>query len=274
MRSLGLSFTNTKFAIAIKSLFQLGLEPLALNLLYKFGLWTGHYERKSKLDPRCNNIELSTFTPLFSFPPRSELLKFIRSEDKIALLREADDITAGRVRLFSGVPVPLQLSFNEPLQHWTDYETGKVPLPFSQPDQTQFTDIKFLWEPGRFGWAFILGRAYFVSGKEEYAEAFWKYFECFSDGNPAYLGPHWMNGQEVAIRLMAFVWAAQIFEGAAASSFDQRTRLIQSIAIHAARIPLTFAYARSQGNNHLLIEAAALFTAGTALNINKWSQSG
>ena len=266
--------TNTKFSIAIKSLFQLGIEPLSLNALYKFGLWTGHYKRISKLDLRYTNIELSNFTPLFSFPPRSELLKVLRREDKTDLLKEADEIIAGRVRLFGGISLPLQLTFEEPLKHWTDYEAGKSPLPFSKPNQSKFTDIKFLWEPGRFGWAFILGRAYYISGKEKYAEAFWKYFECFSDGNPAYLGPHWMNGQEVAIRLMAFVWAAQVFEGARASNIDRRSRLIQSIAIHAARIPPTLVYARSQNNNHLLLEAAALFTAGITLNITKWSELG
>ena len=69
-------------------------------------------------------------------------------------------------------------------------------------------DLKFIWEPARFGWAFSLGRAYHLTRREKYAEAFWKYFERFDSGNPPYLGPHWMNGQEVAIRLMALVWSA------------------------------------------------------------------
>ena len=72
-----------------------------------------------------------------------------------------------------------------------------------------------------------------------------------------------MNGQEVAIRLMVFIWASQAFQDAAASTPERHARLIQSMAVHATRILPTLIYARSQNNNHLILEAAALFTAGT-----------
>ncbi len=127
------------------------------------------------------------------------------------------------------------------------------------------SDIKFIWEPARFGWAYVLGRAYYLTQNEIYAETFWKYFETFTDGNPPNLGPHWMNGQEVAIRLMAFVWAGQVFERAASSSAERRARLAGSVAAHAARILPTLIYARAQNNNHLVTEAAGLYTAGLAL---------
>ena len=180
-------------------------------------------------------------------------------------------LSAGKFRMFGGEPVPLQLTFNEPLHHWTDYETGKAPIPFSP---ISIHDIKFIWEPARFGWAFTLGRAYHIMQDEKYAEAFWKYFETFTDGNPPYLGPHWMNGQEVAIRLMSLVWAAQVFQTASASSAERRERLVQSIAHHAARIPPTLIYARSQNNNHLVTESAALYTAGVALDQPRWRELG
>ena len=96
--------------------------------------------------------------------------------------------------------------------------------------------------------------------------AFWKYFEQFERANPAYTGPHWMNGQEVAIRLMALLWAAHLFAAARASTPRRLARLSASIALHAARIPPTLVYARSQNNNHLITEAAALYLAGTALD--------
>ncbi len=122
-----------------------------------------------------------------------------------------------------------------------------------------------MWEPARFGWAFTLGRAYHLSGDEKYAAAFWQFFETFTDANPPCLGPHWMSGQEVALRLMAFVWAAQVFAASPSSTPERKSRLAASVAAHAARIPPTLVYARSQQNNHLLSEAAGLLTAGLAL---------
>jgi hypothetical protein len=266
----------SRLTIAIKSLLQLGPEPLALYALYKLGLKSGYYRRITVPDNRFSNIESSNYrvsniTPLFSLPARDQLLRTLGNDGKAALLQAADEIVAGKFRMFGAEPGPLQLTFNEPLHHWTDYETGKAPIPKSP---FLIPDIKFIWEPARFGWAFTLGRAYYITEDEKYPEAFWKYFEQFTDGNPPYLGPHWMNGQEVAIRLMSLAWAAQIFEPASVTNVERRERLIRSIADHAQRIPPTLIYARAQNNNHLVTESAALFTAGVALDQPRWRALG
>ena len=253
----------------MKALFQLGLEPLALNSLYKFGLWTGHYKRVGESELK-NSPPVHTFQPLFSLPSREQLLQTLGADGKTALIGEADEIAGdGRFRMFGGEPVPIQLTFNGPLHHWSDYETGRTPIPYSQ---LPIQDVKFLWEPARFGWAFTLGRAYHITRDEKYAEAFWKYFETFTDDNPPYLGPHWMNGQEVAIRLMAFVWCAHVF--GRSQNPDRNGKLLDSIVHHAERIPPTLLYARSQNNNHLVTEAAALYTAGIALDRPPWRELG
>ena len=258
------------FNISIKALAQMGPEPLALNSLYKLGLWTGHYKRTENRELK-NTLPLSIIHPLFPLPSREQLIQTLGADGKAALITEADEIVGGKFRMFGGEPVPLQLTFNKPLHHWTDYETGKAPIPFSL---FSIHDIKFVWEPARFGWAFTLGRAYHITQDEKYAEAFWKYFETFIDGNPPTLGPHWMNGQEVAIRLMSLLWAAQVFQTASASSAERREQLVQSIAHHAARIPPTLIYARSQNNNHLVTESTALYTAGIALDQPRWREQG
>ena len=266
----GLIKSMPSFRTSLKALFQLGPAPLALNALYRLGLWTGHYKRTENGKFK-NMLPLPVLHPLFSLPSRERLIQTIGMDGKAALINEADEIIGGKFRMFGGEVVPLQLTFNEPLHHWTDYETGKAPIPYSQ---FPIHDIKFLWEPARFGWAFVLGRAYHITQDEKYAEAFWKYFETFMDGNPPYLGPHWMNGQEVAIRLMGLVWAAIVFQTASASSAERREHLARSIAHHAARIPPTLIYARSQNNNHLVTESAALYTAGVALDQPRWRELG
>ena len=171
--------------------------------------------------------------------------------------------------MFGSELVPLQLTFNEPLNYWTEYETGKSPIPYSL---FPIHDIKFIWEPARFGWAFTLGRAYHVTQNEKYAEAFWKYFETFSDGNPPYFGPHWMNGQEIAIRLMALVWCAQVFDKTQSEKRNQQ--LIQSITDHALRIPPTLIYARSQNNNHLVVEIRCTIHSGRCARSASMARAG
>jgi hypothetical protein len=249
----------SRMMIAYKALDQLGFEPVALNALYRFGLATGHYRRMEKREQRIQNGVLKS---LFPFPSAEELLMVLGDDGKTALLAEAEEIVGGKIRLFGAGPVDLQLTFPGKLEHWTAYETGRAQIPISD---LHIPDIKFLWEPARFGWAFTLGRAYHLTRDEKYPQAFWRYFETFTDANPTGLGIHWMSGQEVALRLMAFVWAANVFEAASASTPERKSRLAASVAAHAARIPPTLVYARSQQNNHLLTESAGLFTAGLVL---------
>ena len=252
----------SRLTIALKAVHQLGLQPVALNALYRFGLGSGHYRRSERREQRVEN---SVLHPLFPFPAREELLAVLGKNGIAALLAEAEEIISGKVRLFGGGLVELKLTVPGKLEHWTAYETGKTPVPYSMITDLPAPDIKFLWEPARFGWAFMLGRAYHLTGDEKYAEAFWECFTTFTDANPPCLGPHWMSGQEVALRLMSFVWAGQAFNTASATTPERKARLTASVAAHAARIPPTLVYARSQQNNHLLTEAAGLLTAGLAL---------
>ncbi len=256
--------------VVTKALTQLGPEPVGLYAIYQLGVRSGHYrrlERKLLEDLQ----QPTTLHPLLKLPAREDVEKTLGAEGRARLLQEAGEIVGGKVRLFGGEPVPLKLTFGVPLQHWTEYETGRAQIPY---EDAPVRDVKFIWEPARFSWALTLGRAYHISRDETYAEAFWRHFGEFCSGNPPYMGPHWMNGQEVAIRLMSLLWAAQLFEGAAASSEVRRAELVRSITEHASRIPPTLVYARSQNNNHLVMESSCLYAAGVALGHERWQRSG
>ncbi len=265
----------------LKTTRQLGLTQVALFALYKLGLKSGYYKRVPTPDSQFPN---SNSQHLFIFPSREELLFILGDEGKNILLTEADYIVDGRFHIFGSELTDIKLDLGLPLAHWTAYETRKAPIPdsrFSTPALNlppSTFDLKLIWEPARFGWAFTLGRAYLASGDEKYPAAFWRYFEIFDKANPPSLGPNRMNGQEVAVRLMAFVWAGQIFADSAESTRARKARLAQSIAEHASRIPPTLLYARSQNNNHLLSEAVGLYTAALALpahpQAEKWRKLG
>jgi hypothetical protein len=254
-----------RFALTLKAVRQLGLTQVGLNALYKFGLATGHYRRVTPPPAPVSGLELQ---PIFSPPARADLLAVLGADGLAQLRAEAGEVVSGQFRQFGGDPVEINLT-PATLAHWTELETNLQPSTF---------DIKLTWEPARFGFAFTLGRAYHLTGDESYAAAFWRYFETFTAANPPYLGPNWMSGQEVGLRLMAFAWAAQVFAPSEHSSPERIARLAESIAQHAARIPPTIVYARSQNNNHLLTEAAALYTAARTLpghpHSARWLKTG
>lgn len=233
----------------LQALLELGPTQLGLLALYKFNLKTHRY---SKMLPGQATAE--PLRALFHFPTREKLAASLSDEQMKTLRQHADEIITGKHRPFGGDLIPLQLNPASPKIHWADLEN----TPHTE-------DIKLTWEPARFGWAFTLGRAWRVTADPRYPAAFWQYFEEFQAGNPPFYGENWTSAQEVAIRLMAFTWAGQIFIQADSTTPQRIAALSAAIATHAERIPPTLIYARAQNNNHLLTEAAGLYTASLAL---------
>lgn len=250
-----------RIGTALKALRQLGPALLAENGLYRLGLRLDWW----KIEPPDDLIGYSL--QLEALPPVRAAAKGV---ENLHLLEDAGLILRGKVRLYGGEPVPLTLEPAGPLYPWAEYELGRA--------QTGVEDIKDVWEPARFGWTVILARAYAAVGDERYAQAFWQGFELFQTANPPYRGPNWTSGQEAAIRILTWALSARVFVLSPHSTPQRMAQLAQAIHVHACRIPATLIYARSQDNNHLLSEAAGLYTAGILLpthpSAGKWRKMG
>lgn len=188
---------------------------------------------------------------------------------------EANRLLSGELKYFShtwhhvGFPPdwhkdPVTGTRLDPQKHWSEYS--------DDPD----VDIKFIWEPSRFAMAYTLVRAYGSSRDEKYAEAFWELIQAWAESNPPNTGPNWMDGQEAALRLMAWTFGYyQFFANAAQSSGSPREgttspsatpeRIVQftlMVAAHAERIYRNIDYAISTHSNHTISEAFGLWMVG------------
>lgn len=187
----------------------------------------------------------------------------------------ADEILRGRPRLFGlrsmahvGFPpswdtfAPIEGNRESDLvdleRHWTEYD----------PD-SMGEDVKLLWETSRFGWAMDLARAHGWTGDNRYREAFVEGLRSWMRSNPPNQGPHWYSAQEVALRMLALVFAYEVMGPGLGD--DTHVNIARFIVAHARRLPPTLTYSRAQGNNHLLAEATALLTAGRLLP--EWPES-
>jgi hypothetical protein len=263
--------------LACKALRELGFKSVGLYSLYEIGLWTGHFQRSIKAENQDKRVERSSFV-LCSFlplPSSQELISVIGEQGLEQLLNEANEILRGKVRLFGGLPIDLELQPPEPIEEWTYYERLGKRIVWDGGNEP---DIRIVWEHGRFSWAYVLARAYYLTGDERYSQVFWEFTSRFLSANPPYSGVHWVSAQEAALRLIALVFAWQIFCQSPNSDPERNVLLGQAIAVHAQRIPPTMVYSRSQNNNHLLSEAAGLLTASLALpkhpQANRWQQLG
>jgi len=258
---------------AFQSIRELGLEKVSLFGLYQFALKTGFFQlatpirhkgfRDSGFGGTSEDIQ-SSF-PILPVHKIRQLIIHYADEEKC--LEEAQTIILGNFHRYGGNSAPIDLSNSTPGIHWSKIRDDL-------PDR----DIKDTWEPARFGWVFTLARAYVLTGDEQYPQTFMHYFHEFRSQNPPNSGAHWVSAQEVALRIIAFVFAWQVFQKC--PCFDETfvEQLSQSIAEHAQRIPPTLLYARSQNNNHLISEAVGLYTAGVFLHphpaAEKWKRLG
>ncbi len=249
---------SDRFKTALKATRQLGLGQLGLYAVYRLGLRSGYFRLRTPSGGGGLEIESGSLNlQMFALPAREELAQVL-GDQAGKLIAQADEVVEGQARIFGGEPRSLDLTPLGPLDHWTQVRYDAEAL-------GEIQDVKWVWEMGRFGWAYTLGRAYHLTGDERYVKAFWEYTDAFLDANPPNLGLHWVSAQEVALRLMAFSFSAQVFARSPYSKPERMARLGEAVAAHAARIPPTLVYARAQNNNHLLTEAAGLYTAGLAL---------
>jgi hypothetical protein len=227
---------------------QLGPETIWLYAKYQLKLRSGWLRLQT---PTGKRKSLRLVPQVILKPAGKQEFASLLGNRTQEILAQADELLNGTVHLFGTEPRQLELRPPQPLQHWTKYHSQ---MPNGE-------DIKPIWETGRFGWATVLARAYWLSGDEKYTEGFWKYFEEFDSANPPNLGPHWSSAQECALRLISWAFCYSLLATSTASTEDRKAALAEAVIAHAERIPPTLDYARAQNNNHILSEALGLVTA-------------
>ena len=137
-----------------------------------------------------------------------------RPEDVEALRREAERVLGGAITVF-GKPVsirPVEMWRKDPqTRHSWPLDVHFTRLKVFHPVRDGVTDIRRLWEVGRFGWALPLAQAYALDRRVEHAMAWSDYAGNFIGANQPEFGPHWLNAMEVSIRSIQWCRALGVF---------------------------------------------------------------
>jgi len=123
-------------------------------------------------------------------------------------------------------------------------------------------DIKFIWEASRFSMVYPLIRAYAATRDEKFAEAFWILIESWTESNPPNTGPNWMDGQEAALRLMAWTFGYYQFLNSPSATPQRMAQFTTMVAAHAERIYKNIDYAIFTRSNHTVSEGFGLWLTG------------
>ena len=134
----------------------------------------------------------------------------------------------------------------------------------SETDLSHVIDLKVLWEANRHQHFFTLGAAYMLTREQAYAETFARHVEGWMEQNPPETGVNWMSSLELAFRAMSWIWAMNLFAGAAALGPDLTVRMVAWLHLHGLHIERHLSTYYSP-NTHLTGEALGLYYLGTQL---------
>jgi hypothetical protein len=194
------------------------------------------------------------------------------------LVERAERIVAGRFSLLGlddldfGNPIDWRLEpvsgKRSPLAHWNriDYLDAGVA-----------GDKKITWELNRQQYFQALGRAYWHTGDERYAETFACHLNEWTEANPPKLGINWASSLEVAFRAISWLWSLQFFKDSPHLSPALYLRAVKFLHVHARHLE-TYLSTYFSPNTHLTGEALGLYYLGTQLPefraAARWRETG
>ena len=199
---------------------------------------------------------------------KSALTRLLDDDARAQITQRAVDATRGKIRAFSdrrldyGAPPDWHLN---PVRgaRWPSDTHASRALAFSEGG-----DVKMVWELNRFPHCLDWCRAHALRPDPRWPRAFAEQLMDWERANPWRQGVNWSSGQELAIRLLIWLFTASAL-GCEGDAFACLQRLVYQHALH---IEAHIDYARlAVHNNHLIGEALGLYAVGRVFP--RWPES-
>ena len=268
--------------IGLRDVLQEGRE-LGLRRTLARGAWEMKIRARSvKASPRsapssqivpdkADAVRGPNFSCVFADPlsVANAMRRFIPAESLWRLAYLASEATRGRILCFG----KWMADFGNPINWHRNPLNGnrwRADAPWARvlTENTQVGDVKLGWEVGRFPQAYVMARnaAFVPESAFDLSAAFFSQIRSFLDCNPSGRGIHWNSGQEIALRMMAWLFGLHVFSHTCRIPTDLQADINKYISTCGTHIAQHIEYARdSVYNNHLLSEAIGLYVAGRVL---------
>jgi hypothetical protein len=196
------------------------------------------------------------------------------------IIKRAKDICANRFQFMGN-----NLEFTDEINWHLDPQSGHSwPRDYFEKidrwmwSERRLGDNKLPWELNRHQYYFTLGKAYWLTGDECYADKFSDQVLSWIRQNPLGFGINWYSSLEIGIRLISWIFGFHFFRSS--SRFMKRASklflksLYQQVDFLYNHLTLT----EEVRNNHIIGEAAALIFVGCLFDefkdADKWLHTG
>lgn len=132
---------------------------------------------------------------------------------------------------------------------------------------SDFGDIKWIWELNRFAFSYDLARMYIYTDESKYVEKFWELFDDFVKKNPLEIGVNYKCSQEMSFRTNAWIFALYHFKEHPESTEERMLNMIRCISHYGEHIHEHINFSvEAVKNNHSISEAATLTVIGNTFD--------
>ncbi len=202
----------------------------------------------------------------FFFHPRNQKDFFLnlltRTQAEDSILSDAQDVLENRFEtLGSG-----KMELGNKIRWQQDFKSGKEwPLTASSSldilDIEHSSDVKVPWELSRFHQVWWLGKAYWLTHNERYAEKFRDLILDWIENNPPGKGVNWVVAMEAAIRSANWIAGFYFFCESPSLQAEFWLKFLKGLYCHGCFIEGNIEYARQNGN-HFLSDVVGLIFLG------------
>jgi hypothetical protein len=194
------------------------------------------------------------------------LADLVPGHARSAIIADADRLLKGEWETLGAIRTDMERPdwFRDPV---TGRRSAPEAFAFSlnQRDEAAVGNIKQVWEVSRLQHLTLLATAWYLTGREAYAERTADQLRSWWRDNPFLSGVHWTSGIEVGIRLINFVWIRRLLDGwpGAADLFERSDLAVRQVRWHQEYLA-AFESRGSSANNHVIAEAAGQLAASSA----------
>ncbi|MBI5605853.1 MAG: alginate lyase family protein [Deltaproteobacteria bacterium] len=201
------------------------------------------------------------------------------------VMKEGETLVKGKIPVFNGI-----YDFGEGVPDWHRDPQNPVPWPkvfFSHLDHNDLRYGRLLnvWEVNRQFYFYDLGKAYYLTHDERFAQTLLTHLKSWIDENPVGIGINWFSPMENGLRMISWLWGLFFILDQERSTDDLssllpqelRQKILTSIYWQTTFIEKNLSK-YSSANNHRIGEALGLFWVGSLLpglrRSKKWRKKG
>jgi len=195
------------------------------------------------------------------------------------LIQLADNICSLQIDIFNLKNFNFGKQINWHLDPLTNKEWLAKHWSLININNQEMGDIKYCWQLNRFQHFYILGRAYWITNDEKYAQEFISQTNDWIKNNHPEMGVNWLSSLELSVRLISWVWAFYFFINSPAFTSEFLKKYLKTIYLMTRHIEKNINLAKyCIRNDHYIGEATALFIIGTTFpefkESKKWQKKG